>query len=113
MSASPGAVRQRGKDSAGATSKQRGTTPNPDVKSALNGIANGHVNGNGNVPESLDQLKQAASATVKHEWDYKLAFAIITLLAFATRFYGITHPNAVVFDEVHFGKVRNPSHYHP
>jgi dolichyl-phosphate-mannose-protein mannosyltransferase len=29
----------------------------------------------------------------------------MTLLAFVTRFYGISHPNQVVFDEVHFGKV--------
>ena len=42
---------------------------------------------------------------VKSEWDYKLALAIITVLAFITRFWGIGHPNEVVFDEVHFGKV--------
>ncbi|KAG9810081.1 dolichyl-phosphate-mannose--protein mannosyltransferase, partial [Aureobasidium melanogenum] len=46
------------------------------------------------------ETKQAAS----NDWDYKLALAVITLLAFATRFYAITHPNQVVFDEVHFGK---------
>lgn len=40
------------------------------------------------------------------EWDYKLALAVITILAFVTRFWGISHPNEVVFDEVHFGKVR-------
>lgn len=39
------------------------------------------------------------------EWDYKLALGIITALAFLTRFWGISHPNEVVFDEVHFGKV--------
>lgn len=39
------------------------------------------------------------------EWDYQLAFVIVTLLAFATRFYKINYPNEVVFDEVHFGKV--------
>jgi dolichyl-phosphate-mannose-protein mannosyltransferase len=39
------------------------------------------------------------------EWDYKLALAVITALAFATRFWGINHPDQVVFDEVHFGKV--------
>ncbi|KAK7744808.1 Dolichyl-phosphate-mannose--protein mannosyltransferase 4 [Diatrype stigma] len=38
------------------------------------------------------------------EWDYKIALAIITLLAFVSRFWGIGHPNEVVFDEVHFGK---------
>ena len=42
------------------------------------------------------------------EWDYKLALVIITIAAFATRFYGISHPNQVVFDEVHFGKVCLP-----
>ncbi|KAI9886290.1 MAG: hypothetical protein M1823_001899 [Watsoniomyces obsoletus] len=35
---------------------------------------------------------------------YKVALTIITILAFATRFYGLGHPNQVVFDEVHFGK---------
>lgn len=39
------------------------------------------------------------------EWDYRIALAIITILAFVTRFWGISHPNEVVFDEVHFGKV--------
>jgi len=39
------------------------------------------------------------------EWDYRIALGIITILAFLTRFWGISHPNEVVFDEVHFGKV--------
>jgi dolichyl-phosphate-mannose-protein mannosyltransferase len=39
------------------------------------------------------------------EWDYRIALAVITILAFVTRFWGISHPNEVVFDEVHFGKV--------
>ncbi len=43
---------------------------------------------------------------VTSEWDYKLALGVITLLAFITRFWGIGHPNEVVFDEVHFGKVQ-------
>jgi len=42
---------------------------------------------------------------VTSEWDYKLALGVITVLAFITRFWGIGHPNEVVFDEVHFGKV--------
>ena len=45
---------------------------------------------------------------VASEWDYKLALGVITLLAFITRFWGIGHPNEVVFDEVHFGKVHGP-----
>ena len=40
------------------------------------------------------------------EWDFKLSAVVLTLLAFATRFWGINHPDQVVFDEVHFGKVR-------
>jgi dolichyl-phosphate-mannose-protein mannosyltransferase len=39
------------------------------------------------------------------EWDYRIAISVITVLAFLTRFWGISHPNEVVFDEVHFGKV--------
>ncbi|KAI9740555.1 MAG: hypothetical protein M1834_005136 [Cirrosporium novae-zelandiae] len=47
--------------------------------------------------------------TKKGKWriqdlDYKIALTIITVLAFLTRFWGITHPDQVVFDEVHFGK---------
>lgn len=38
------------------------------------------------------------------EWDYKLALTLITVLAFATRFWRISYPDEVVFDEVHFGK---------
>lgn len=39
------------------------------------------------------------------EWKYRLAAAILTLLAFITRFYKISYPAEVIFDEVHFGKV--------
>ncbi|KAG7292363.1 hypothetical protein NEMBOFW57_002398 [Staphylotrichum longicolle] len=54
----------------------------------------------------LDKLVKAASAknAASNERDYKAVFAVITLLAFVTRFWGISHPNEVVFDEVHFGK---------
>ncbi|KAI9373171.1 Dolichyl-phosphate-mannose-protein mannosyltransferase-domain-containing protein [Aspergillus egyptiacus] len=38
------------------------------------------------------------------EWDYRLAITILTVLAFITRFYKISYPDQVVFDEVHFGK---------
>ena len=50
-------------------------------------------------------------AAVTSEWDYKLALGLITLLAFITRFWGIGHPNEVVFDEVHFGKVRRSTFF--
>jgi len=57
------------------------------------------------VDEAISQFKGVAKETVQREWDYKLALAVITVLAFITRFWGISHPNQVVFDEVHFGKV--------
>lgn len=59
------------------------------------------------INSALASVKQSASK----DWDYKVAIGMITLLSFATRFTGISHPNEVVFDEVHFGKVhlRYPS----
>jgi hypothetical protein len=60
----------------------------------------------------LDKLVKAASAktSASSERDYQAVFVVITALAFLTRFWGISHPNEVVFDEVHFGKVRTPSY---
>jgi dolichyl-phosphate-mannose-protein mannosyltransferase len=55
--------------------------------------------------ESLDEVLKSVKSTATSEWDYKVALVIITLMAFATRFWGIGHPDQVVFDEVHFGKV--------
>lgn len=63
---------------------------------------------NGDVKQddtALDKVLESSKQAVTSEWDYKLALAIITGLAFVTRFFGISHPNEVVFDEVHFGKV--------
>lgn len=54
----------------------------------------------------LDSLLKDTKEAITSEWDYKIAFAVITALAFLTRFWGIGHPNEVVFDEVHFGKVK-------
>ena len=88
MSSPAPGVRQRG-----AKEKKRGTTPQPD------GLTNGSAN------DKIEQLKQGAKEIVTSDWDYKLALTVITILAFITRFYGITHPDQVVFDEVHFGKV--------
>jgi len=44
------------------------------------------------------------------EWDFRIAITLITIGAFITRFWGISHPNEVVFDEVHFGKVSTGAH---
>ena len=91
MSSTPTGARQRG------SKNQKSTVP---------AESNGHANGASvNPQEVLDQLKKVGKETVRRDWDYKLAFAIITGLAFLTRFWGISHPNEVVFDEVHFGKV--------
>lgn len=54
----------------------------------------------------ITRVKNDFEIAQKSEWDFKLALAVITVVAFITRFWGIRHPNQVVFDEVHFGKVR-------
>lgn len=85
MSSTP-SMRQRG-----GKSEKRGTTPQPEEK---------QMNG------KVQDIKQGAKEVVTSEWDYKLTLVILTALAFVTRFWGISHPDQVVFDEVHFGKVR-------
>lgn len=58
------------------------------------------------VEQELDKLAKATQGTSSdNQLDYKIVFAVITILAFITRFVGISHPDEVVFDEVHFGKV--------
>ena len=83
---SPAGVRQRG----GRPEKKTGTTTHVDDQS-MNG--------------KVEEIKKGAKEVVTREWDYKLGVTIITILAFVTRFWGISHPDQVVFDEVHFGKV--------
>lgn len=69
-------------------------------KAQDNGAANGE-------PEKLKTLVAGtAPPPAGSERDYQVVFFFITALAFLTRFWGISHPNEVVFDEVHFGKVR-------
>ena len=88
-------VRQR----SAAKDKKRGTTPEPDSVAAVGETIKKEVQNAGNATK--DAVKTAASK----EWDYKVALLVLTALAFLTRFYRINHPNEVVFDEVHFGKV--------
>lgn len=84
---SPGGVRHRGpKD------KKRPTTPNPEAVSEK-------------VQDVLAKAKPQLASQQGSEWDYRAAITVITIIAFITRFWGITHPAQVVFDEVHFGKV--------
>ncbi|KAM3418604.1 Dolichyl-phosphate-mannose--protein mannosyltransferase [Cercospora zeina] len=82
-------LRQRG-----AKDAKRPFTPNKDAATVLNG----------KVEESWDSLKGKASEVKNNDWDHGVAFTIITVLGFLTRFWGISHPDQVVFDEVHFGK---------
>ena len=86
MSATPSSLRQRGGPKTKATAP--GTPTNEEHQT--NGI--------------VDTIKRAPPA-ISSAWDFKLALAVITVIAFITRFWGIGHPNEVVFDEVHFGKV--------
>ena len=76
--------------------RQRGAKDKKGVK----GVDGEAMNGS-----TVEDVKRQAKAAVKNEWDFKLALSIITLLAFVSRFWGISHPDQVVFDEVHFGKV--------
>ncbi|CAG8739794.1 18878_t:CDS:2, partial [Acaulospora morrowiae] len=50
----------------------------------------------------LDDKKKDLFRVTKNE--NIIVLAILTILSFATRFYMISHPKEVVFDEVHFGK---------
>lgn len=54
----------------------------------------------------VSPLSNSTTPKPRSEWDYRLAITVLTVLAFITRFYKISYPAEVVFDEVHFGKVR-------
>ena len=87
MSSPAGSIRQRaGKD------KKRPVSPNPEALAEK-------------VANVVEKGKPYKPVQQGNEWDYKLAITIMTALAFVTRFWGIRHPDQVVFDEVHFGKV--------
>ncbi|KAI1818339.1 glycosyltransferase family 39 protein [Poronia punctata] len=59
----------------------------------------------GTEPDVVAVTKPAKKVAASNsESSYRIAFVLITALAFVTRFWGINHPNEVVFDEVHFGK---------
>ncbi|KAI5288888.1 hypothetical protein KEM54_004735 [Ascosphaera aggregata] len=65
------------------------------------------IAGNGGTKSKKAAAAAAAApaGAVQHsELGHRIWFGVVTLLAFVTRFKGITHPDSVVFDEVHFGK---------
>ncbi|KAI9831929.1 MAG: hypothetical protein M1819_004651 [Sarea resinae] len=84
-SASPPSVRHRGPKKATASS------PAPTSQDDDFGVV-------------AAKVKRSTKRAAGSGWDYKVALAVVTVLAFATRFWGLSHPNEVVFDEVHFGK---------
>jgi dolichyl-phosphate-mannose-protein mannosyltransferase len=95
MSSPAGTVRKRT-----TKDKQRPISPNPEA------LAEKMSEKASSVIERVKPYKAQQNAS---EWDYKLAITVMTVLAFITRFWGIRHPDQVVFDEVHFGKVRTLS----
>lgn len=86
MSTPTGSVRQRG-----PKKKKSHTNVDPSTDSE--------------VEDVVSKVRGEFKTVKKSEWDYRLACTVITILAFVSRFWGISHPNQVVFDEVHFGKV--------
>ncbi|KAJ8129320.1 hypothetical protein O1611_g4312 [Lasiodiplodia mahajangana] len=87
MSTPQGSLRQR--NVAGSSKKKAGAA-----------AVGGDTDSNG----ATTALGKSAGSGSNSETSYRVAFSLITALAFITRFWGISHPNEVVFDEVHFGK---------
>ena len=88
----------------------RSSTPQGGLRQRVPATKKGGDSPGFNPEVELDKLAKAAAqrqaaSSWSGELDYKLALGLITILAFVTRFWGISHPNEVVFDEVHFGKV--------
>jgi dolichyl-phosphate-mannose-protein mannosyltransferase len=85
-------------------------TPNATIRQRGGHKEKKQMNGKTDTTEEYsDTVIESGKKAVTSEWDYKLALLVITVLSFITRFWGISHPNEVVFDEVHFGKVRSTS----
>lgn len=89
MASPSSSVRHRG-------GKKNGESPTPSPAAAP-GLKSAE-----NKPAVKKGKGQTESSS---EWDYRLALVIVTIGAFATRFWKISYPDQVVFDEVHFGKV--------
>ncbi|ORY62156.1 glycosyltransferase family 39 protein [Pseudomassariella vexata] len=84
-----------------ATATSQGSLRQRNVPSSKKKAAS--VSGDDAELDTLNKTNKQISGPGS-EWDYKIALIIITILAFVSRFWGISHPNEVVFDEVHFGK---------
>ena len=91
MPETPGSLRQR------PTAKKRGSSPgSPGPRQEDDDSA---------VNKALTKAKTEAAKVKESTIGHSIAMTVITILAFVTRFWKLSHPNQVVFDEVHFGKV--------
>lgn len=83
-------------------------TKQPKQSKKKNATPDLQTNGSAIVQDGADRLNNLqaqAKTAVKSQWEYKVALGVITVLALVTRFWHISYPDEVVFDEVHFGKV--------
>ena len=85
----------------------RSSTPQGSLRQRTNASKKANDVSDSAPEYELDKLAKAATKknAAPSELDHKIALFFMTALAFITRFWGISHPNEVVFDEVHFGKV--------
>lgn len=78
-------------------------------KKALQGVSSTTLSpGSGSEDELLkghDRSPKTLASFGHAQGPFRIWLVVVTVLAFLTRFYKINHPNEVVFDEVHFGKV--------
>lgn len=83
------------------------TTPTGSLRQRNVASKKGTDSPSGAIEHEVDKLAKATAqkGSKDNELDHKIACTVMTVLAFVTRFWGISHPNEVVFDEVHFGKV--------
>ncbi|KAL7935352.1 glycosyltransferase [Trichoderma chlorosporum] len=90
----------------------RSTTPQPPGSGSVrqrNVASKQPVSESTFAPEvELDKLSKAAASSRQNiqrgEIEHWISLTLVTILGFVTRFWGISHPDEVVFDEVHFGK---------
>ncbi|KAI0343077.1 glycosyltransferase family 39 protein [Trametopsis cervina] len=84
-------IRNRGKASSSPRYTSSSISPTSDADD--DHIASSHPRDR----SSIEKVLETEEASV-------VVVALLTLLAFALRFFKINHPDQVVFDEVHFGK---------
>lgn len=86
------------------------STPNATLRQRAGKEKNKLVVNGDRDEDVLTKALDDAQKRTPSDWDYKIGLGVVVALSLATRFFGISHPNEVVFDEVHFGKVRGAEH---